>query len=75
MPRNKYTIKIEDNEPQDWEIDKHRNFDRVLNQYKRKRKKKMPLHEVVYKLYRYVPVLIVLILSFLMLAAYLLFVG
>ncbi len=75
MSRNKYNIKIDDSEPKDLEIDKYRNFDRVLSQYKRNRKKRKPLHEVIYKLYRYIPVIIVLILSFLMFAAYLLFVG
>ncbi len=72
MLKRKYQIKFDTDEPHDSIIEKHQNFNRLLRQYRSKRKSRRPLHEVIYRLYRYVPVLIVLILTILLLAAYVL---
>lgn len=67
MP-DKYHIKVNEPPPSEVEIAQHKNFNRVLAQYRRS-KKSSPLHDSVARLNKHIPV-IVLMLVLAMLIVY-----
>lgn len=67
MP-DKYNIKVNRPQPTEAEIDQHKDFGRVLAQYRR-RQKSRSLHDTVARLNKHIPVL-VLVLVLAMLIVY-----
>jgi hypothetical protein len=65
---DKYNIKVNRPQPTEAEIDQHKDFGRVLAQYRR-RQKSRSLHDTVARLNKHIPVL-VLVLVLAMLIVY-----
>ena len=56
----RYKIKIDTEQPSDEELNQHKSFNRVLYQYNRS-KTRQPLHHVVYKMNKLIPIIAVAI--------------
>jgi hypothetical protein len=57
---DKYNIKVNRPQPSEAEIDQHKNFNRVLAQYRRS-KKSRSLHDSVSRLNKHIPVLVLML--------------
>ncbi|MBX2842319.1 MAG: hypothetical protein KTR26_11130 [Flammeovirgaceae bacterium] len=59
---NKYKININKPKPTEQEVDLHKNFNRVLSQYKRSHtNKRKPMHKILDKFNRFVSLFILII--------------
>ncbi|MEN7548692.1 hypothetical protein AAG747_12275 [Rapidithrix thailandica] len=57
----KYKLKVGNKPTSEEEVKQFKNFDRVLNQYRR-RKPSQPVHLIVYRLNKHLPLLILIII-------------
>ncbi|WP_020530916.1 hypothetical protein [Flexithrix dorotheae] len=63
---NKYKININKPKPSEKEVDLHKNFNRVLSQYKRSHtNKRKPMHKILNKFNRFMSLFILIIVLFL----------
>ena len=66
---SKYNLKIDDPEPSEEQIQSHKDFGRVLRQYKQQPPRRS-LHDIMLRLNRFLPLIIMLILVLLLIGIY-----
>lgn len=74
MSQPKYNIRLNAPKPSEDEIREFKNFNRILYQYKRA-KRPRPLHSIMGKVNRMIPIIIIILSLLLFLFYYLQFVG
>lgn len=69
MPSEKYKVIINKKEPSDEEINQYKDFDRILDRFERRHKRE-PLHQVLFRINRLAPIILLAILAALLLLFY-----